>query len=152
MHAEKRGPFALGLVFAAVFLGVGGGGAASAQHPEPHFELAPGTVSDVAWDLTITVPDGWALYAPDTGSLGLPLTAHWIPADPTLDTSEVRLDGPPGRHESSPAGPVRVYRGRVALAIADEGSAPERDLEVRWALCQANLCVPGRTRVAQKIR
>ena len=143
--------------------GSGGIEPAAAQTPKPHFELVPGADSEAAWRLYVDVPDGWALYAPATGALGLPISARWVPSegsraggeravDRATDRRPIRLDGPPGRLESSAAGPVAVYRGEVTLVLDGPGPTRGRDLEVTWALCRKEMCVPGRTRVPQKTR
>lgn len=47
---------------------------------------------------------------------------------------------------ASAAGPVSIYRGSVELSV---GAPPPgaRGLEISWALCRDDLCVPGRTTV-----
>lgn len=94
--------------------------------------------------LRIEIPAGWALYAPDTGSLGLPLAAEWI--DRRGWRREAPLDSPPGSIERSPAGEVSVYRDHVTVIVLGTPANPhDARLRIRWALCRAALCVPGTT-------
>ena len=110
----------------------------------PGFELTSAG-AEGTWTLGIDIPRGWALYAPDTGELGLPLTARWAGEGEGVP---VLLSGPPGRKEVSAAGPVSVYRGQVRLR-AQGRPGIDRTLEVRWALCREELCIPGTTRLTE---
>lgn len=115
-----------------------------AAPPEPKAALH-GPVSEGAWRLELTVPDGWQIYAPRTpvSSLGLPLTAHWLSR---TGRSEASIDGPEPTVRTTAAGPTAVHRGTVTFTIA----APRTDvvgLELEWALCRDDQCVPGRTRI-----
>ncbi|WP_405274915.1 TlpA family protein disulfide reductase [Gaopeijia maritima] len=97
------------------------------------------------WTLEVGVPAGWSLYAPASADidLGLPLAASWLSG--TLRASAT-LSGPAPITETGEAGVTEVYRGRVWLRVtAPRG--PVDALEVRWALCRADRCVPGTSRV-----
>lgn len=163
--ALDRGPvqwiLGLALVHVVMFLGVVAGTAPlAAQFPgspsnEPATEIAhldariaPGTGG--AFSLRLLVPEGWSLYTQNPGSLGLPLEVAW-----TLDGErmEPEVRWPDGVAYETPTGAARVWREPVAglvtpgPPVTEARSGAVLAARIRWALCRADLCVPGWSRV-----
>lgn len=94
--------------------------------------------------LEITVADGWYVYATEPGPSGLPLTVTWIPGGAAAASSAV---WPVADTVLSSGQRLATYRGRLRVVL-DEPRQPSDIVEVRWAACRGDLCVPGVTRVA----
>jgi DsbC/DsbD-like thiol-disulfide interchange protein len=95
--------------------------------------------------LRIQVPEGWALYTPSPGPLGLPLEVSWA-----ADGVPVSLEPawPSDEPYPSATGTARVFRGPVVLRVAAEALPPgvgTLAASARWAVCRDDLCVPGRS-------
>lgn len=113
--------------------------------PEPGLSLES---RPEGWSLTFETPPGWYVYAvadgpgAAIGPVGRPLRLSWEPGG---DAAEATPDAAPESLDTA-WGPVRVHRDRVRFALAPppQGS---RALRVRWALCRADLCVPGERRL-----
>lgn len=129
-------------------LAAAGGSATGAV--EPTLALDRPAHADGPWRLEIGVPSGWSLYAPPSPlvELGLPLTASWLAG---ARRTAALLAGPAPIAETGAAGPTEVYRGRVEMRVAAPAGRVDA-LEVRWALCRADRCVPGTTVVAAPSR
>ena len=97
--------------------------------------------------LVVEVPDGWALYAPvlpgePAVRVGLPLRIEigGAPVVPIRWPDAVRSD--------TPIGPARVHPAGTLHAVLPPIPGRPGPLQVTWALCSRDLCVPGRSRVA----
>ena len=134
-------------------LSLPGGALAAQERPlgdraEPAWSIAAG--GEGGFVFRVEVPEGWALYAPDPGELGLPLELAWVGADGSDGGEggrEVRARWPEPREEDAAYGPARVYRGEVRVELEPPEPRVPRPgaLEVRWAICRDDLCVPGTT-------
>lgn len=135
--------------FAALVLAITAIAAAPAASQDlaevrPVFRLVPDGPEALA--LTVCVPDGWALYAPDlpehpTGGAGLPLRIR-AGNDSVLPRAWPRplsRSTVLGRSWIHPAGCFRAGLPAVGPEALAAG------LELSWALCRADLCIPGRT-------
>lgn len=129
--------------------------------PAPEIRVRWGSGPDAGLVVRVAPPPGWSLYAPrtptrseagegagegDVGAdgplLGLPLEARH-PGGGILPLRGVRPE-PEVRRE--PGGRTRVYREPVELFLAVPDPAPTA-LDLRWAVCREDRCIPGRTRV-----
>jgi DsbC/DsbD-like thiol-disulfide interchange protein len=112
--------------------------AAQSEVPEVRAELVPGGPGDRQAALRLAIPEGWYVYAPDTGDLGLPMAARWE----TEDRTEPAMKGwPESEARETGAGPVRIYTGPVVIPLVTPPSDGAR-LVVSWGLCRDDLCVP----------
>jgi DsbC/DsbD-like thiol-disulfide interchange protein len=96
--------------------------------------------------LILQVPRGWRLYAPDPGEAGLPLRLDWLLEGPrgTERTAPVAADYPDPDVGTSGGLLVRSYTGTVRVSLTPPRGALQPDaVRVGWALCRADLCVPG---------
>ena len=131
----------------ATALGIGIPAVAQAQEGfrvEPTFavyELGSGSV------LEISLPEGWRLYAPtpageDASQVGLPLRIVALPSGEHFEPGQ----WPTPLTLETVAGRGYAYTESVDISLEGLPAGVSR-LEVSWALCQEDLCIPGRTQV-----
>ncbi len=111
--------------------------------PRPEITLTRGGAGGA--ELRLGIPDGWVLYAPDPGGVGLPLEVAWSAAGRPV---ELPLVWPTAQVYGDPT--ARVFRGSVVARTLQDAALPAGAplrARVRWALCRDDLCVPGLTEV-----
>lgn len=120
------------------------------QQPEPRMSLVTPGDEREGWTLALEVPAGWRMYAPrgEVPALGLPLTARWATSS---GSKEVALAGPEPTEVVTEVGRTEVHRGNIDFRVGPAPPAAQA-LEVTWALCRDDRCVPGRTRLDLPVR
>lgn len=117
--------------------------------PSDPVALAPGATATVP--LTLTVADGWHVYALDS-PLGIPLTVGTSALPDGVRVEGLRQSEPVDAVDPSLGEPVRWFEGPatigVDLAASPEATGGRREvgLDVRFGVCDDQVCLPPQTR------